>query len=176
MREAPVSIDPLLLVVDMQRVFQHPDSPWATPGFDELRSPIDELAAAFADRVVFSRFVLPAEATGSWGPYYDMWQAVTAPERADWFELADPWRSEGVHTLDRPTFSKWGPELSRQVGPDRTLVLCGVATDCCVIATALAAVDDGIFVRVVADACRGATGEAHRRAVELMAGFGPRSR
>ena len=52
-------------------------------------------------------------------------------------------------------------------------MLCGVATDCCVISTALRAADDGMFVRIVADACRGATAEAHERALALAEGFAP---
>jgi isochorismate hydrolase len=122
---------------------------------------------------VFSRFVLPAKAEGSWARYFETWRAVTAPERSGWFELAAPWNTRAASTLDRSTFSAWGPELERLVGAGRTLILCGVATDCCVVATALAAVDDGVSVRVVADACRGATAEAHRRALDLMLGFAP---
>jgi nicotinamidase-related amidase len=52
-------------------------------------------------------------------------------------------------------------------------VLCGVATDCCVIATALAASDAGTFVRVVGDACAGSSDAAHERALAIMAGFAP---
>jgi nicotinamidase-related amidase len=39
------------------------------------------------------------------------------------------------------------------VGAEPDLVLCGLSTDCCVLATALAAIDAGARVRVVADAC-----------------------
>jgi nicotinamidase-related amidase len=164
--------DPLVVVVDMQDVFGDPASPWATPGFDELIGPIEELVAAAGDRTVFTRFVLPDRIEGSWAPYYVTWDEVTQPGRAAWFELAEPWRSRGVATLDVPRFSKW-PELASTAGPDGALLVCGVATDCCVIATALAAADAGRFVRVVADACRGVDAAAHDRAIALMAGFTP---
>ena len=75
--------------------------------------------------------------------------------------------------MDRPTFSKWGPELREAAGPSGTLVLCGVATDCCVLCTALPAADAGMFVRVVGDACAGATPEAHRSALTVMRGYAP---
>jgi len=161
----------LLVVVDMQRVFGDPGSPWATPGFDELIEPIDALVTAFQDRSIFTRFVLPDRIEGSWKPYYETWAEVTRPERAEWFDLAEPWRSRA--TLDESRFSKWGTRLEALAGPDRTLVLCGVATDCCVVATAIAAADEGMYVRVVADACRGIDGSAHARAIDLMAGFTP---
>jgi nicotinamidase-related amidase len=48
-----------------------------------------------------------------------------------------------------------------------------VATECCVIATALAAVDAGRAVAVVTDACAGATVEDHTRALELLALMSP---
>lgn len=164
---------PLLTVIDMQDVFGDPESPWATPGFDELVGPIGQLASAFGDRSVFTRFVLPASIEGSWEPYYEAWAEVTDPARSAWFELAEPWRSMSPRTLERPTFSKWGPALENMSGPDRTLVICGVATDCCVVSTALAAADAGQHVRIVADACRGVDGSAHDRAIGLMAGFSP---
>jgi len=164
---------PLLVVIDMQRLFRDPESPWATPGFDELAGPITRLADAFGDRTVFTRFLVPERFEGSWVPYYERWSEVTRPERREWGELADPYAARRPRTLDRPTFGKWGPELDRLAGPDRTLVLCGVATDCCVIATALPAADAGAFVRVVGDACRGATARAHERALAIMEGFAP---
>ena len=165
---------PALVVVDMQRLFGDPSSPWATPGFDEIVKQVDDLVNAFGDqRTVFTRFVVPDRWDGSWVPYYRDWEAVTTPEARLLMGLAEPWASRRPRTLDRATFSKWGAELRAAAGESRTLVLCGVATDCCVISTALPAADAGMFVRVVADACRGATPEAHRSALVVMGGFAP---
>lgn len=173
MSAPPPASDPLVVVVDMQEVFRDPESPWATPGFDELVEPIDRLLEKAGDRVVFTRFVPPTRVDGSWRPYYEMWPEVLDPDRAAWFELAEPWRDRGGSTLDKPTFSKWGAELETLIGADGTLVVCGVATDCCVIATAIAAADAGAYVRVAADACRGVDLGAHERALDVMAGFAP---
>lgn len=173
MNEPHARPGPLLVVVDMQRVFGDPASPWVTPGFDGLIEPIDALVAAFRDRSIFTRFVLPDRIEGSWKPYYETWAEVTRPERSEWFDLVEPWASRGLATLDEPRFSKWGPRLEALTGPDRTLILCGVATDCCVVATAIPAADAGMYVRVVADACRGIDEPAHARAIGLMAGFTP---
>jgi nicotinamidase-related amidase len=49
----------------------------------------------------------------------------------------------------------------------------GVATDCCVLSTVLAAADAGVPVRVVGDACAGSTDDDHRKALELMALYAP---
>jgi nicotinamidase-related amidase len=164
---------PLLVVIDMQRLFGDPASPWATPGFDQIVRPVDELASAFGDRTLFTRFVVPERWEGSWEPYYRQWRPVTEPEARPLADLSEPWASRRPTTLDRPTFSKWGDELREIAGEARSLVLCGVATDCCVIATALPAADAGMFVRVVGDACAGATNEAHAAALTVMGGFEP---
>ncbi len=165
--------DALLVVIDMQDVFRVPDSPWATPGFDELANPIGRLVDAFGERVVFTRFLVPERPAGSWVEYYETWPEVTEPEHRGWLELAEPYRASARATLDRETFGKWGRQLEAAAGPSRTIVLCGVATDCCVISTALPAADDGARVRVVGDACRGATAEANERALAIMNGFAP---
>jgi nicotinamidase-related amidase len=165
---------PALVVVDMQRLFGDPASPWATPGFDQIVSRVDELVAAFGpERTTFTRFVVPERPEGSWEPYYRLWSAVTIPQARPLMDLSEPWASRRPLTLDRTTFSKWGPELRDAAGPSRTLVLCGVATDCCVLCTALPAADAGMFVRVVEDACAGATADAHRAALTVLRGYAP---
>ncbi len=167
-----MSQSPLLAVIDMQEFFAA-GSPWAVPGFEDLIAPIGLLASGYGPRVVFTRFVIPAEPQGSWVGYYRAWPQVLAPEAAHLADLAQPWASQGLDTLDKPTFSKWGPELESMLGPSRELTLCGVSTDCCVLATALAAVDAGAQVRVIGDACAGITAEAHEAALNLMGGFAP---
>jgi len=163
---------PLLVVVDMQKVFA--DGPWGTPGFWELVPGIERLADAFADRVCFTRFIVPASPDGAWIDYYRDWEFVTKPEAAPLLDLVEPFSFRtGAAYVEKPTFGKWGSELKALAGPARTLVVCGVATDCCVIATVLGAVDGGMHVRLVADACAGISGEAHERAVAVMAGFPP---
>ena len=51
-----------LVVVDLQHVFGDPGTPWTTPRFDEIRPRIRRLVQAFGDRVVWTRFVAPADA------------------------------------------------------------------------------------------------------------------
>jgi len=53
------------------------------------------------------------------------------------------------------------------------LVLAGVATDCCLLSTAVAAADEGVFVQVVADACAGATEDSHRNALDILRMYAP---
>lgn len=154
-----------LVVIDLQRAFGAPESPWHTPGFDAAAAGAQRLADAFAGRTVLTRFVPPRSPPGAWRDYYERWDFARAPAAAELWSLVEPWAD--APALDFPTFSKWGPSLTTRVGEHPTLVLCGVSTDCCVLATALAAVDAGAHVRVVADACA-AERALHNGALQIM--------
>ncbi|BBC30077.1 hypothetical protein SGFS_013710 [Streptomyces graminofaciens] len=158
----------LLAVIDMQRVFAEPDSPWASPRFTEAATGVRRLLPAFADRTVFTRFVAPAEPEGAWRAYYDQWPFALQPPHARLWELVDEFAATARDVIAAPTFGKWGPELAARLGPDGRLVVAGVSTDCCVLSTALAAADAGVEVLVVADACAGADDESHAKALDVL--------
>lgn len=160
-----------LVVIDMQHAFADPASPWFTAGFAAAAERIAALIPRFTPRVVFTRFVPPGTICGSWAAYYQRWAFATAPVYAEQWQLVPPWR--GGESLDTHRFSKWGKDLRERIGKSATAVLCGVSTDCCVLMTALAAVDDGAFVRVVADACGAKTPQVHEAALSLLQGRAP---
>jgi nicotinamidase-related amidase len=160
----------VLCVVDVQHVFADPTSPWGAPRFAEVHPAIRRLTAAFAGRVVHTRFVAPARPTGAWVAYYEQFPFALQPPAAPLYALVDDPGSDPV--LDATTFGKWGPELAALAG-DGPLVLAGVSTDCCVLSTALPAADAGVPVHVVTDACAGATDADHDRALAAMALYAP---
>ncbi len=162
-----------LAVIDMQRVFAEPGSAWLSPRYAEITGRVRALATAFAPRVTFTRFVAPARPQGAWREYYRQWPFALQPPQARIYELADEFAAQRGRTLDATTFSKWGPELAAAVGAGGHLVLAGVSTDCCVLSTAVAAADAGVYVRAAADACAGVTDDSHDRALDIMAGYGP---
>lgn len=165
-----------LVVVDMQHVFADPDSAWATPGFDDIVPQNAALISAFGDRVVLTRFVAPAAPTGAWRSYYEQWPFALVPDDDPMYDLVDTLPTEGRLVVTRTTFGKWDdlPGSLREVtGGATELVLTGVSTDCCVLSTALAAADAGVRVRVVVDACAGLGAVEHRRALDVMALYGP---
>ncbi len=159
-----------LVVVDAQRVFADPDSPWAAPRFEEARPRIQHLVAAFGGRVVFTRFVAPAEPTGAWVAYYELFPFALQPPDAPLYALVDA--PGGARVLSATTFGKWGPELAGIVG-EGPLTVAGVATDCCVVSTVLPAADAGVPLRVVTDACAGSSDDEHDRALHLMGLYAP---
>ena len=163
---------PCLAVIDMQRVFGEPGSPWLAPRFAEIVAPVRRLAEALAPKVVFTRFVAPAVPHGAWRQYYEEWPFALQPPDAPIYELAEPFAAMAGPTVDATTFGKWGPELAARAGGG-ALVLAGVSTDCCVLSTALAAADAGVAVRVVANACAGVDDESHAKALDVMSLYGP---
>jgi nicotinamidase-related amidase len=169
----PAGPPPWLAVIDMQRVFGEPASPWFTPRFAEITGAIGQLADALAPRVTFTRFIAPAEPQGAWRDYYEQWPFALQPPTDRIYELSDEFAAGAGPTLDATTFGKWGRELAGRTGPAGHLVLAGVSTDCCVLSTALAAADAGITVTVAADACAGMNDRSHAQALDVMRLYGP---
>jgi nicotinamidase-related amidase len=164
---------PWLAVIDMQRVFGEPGSDWHAPRFAQIVGNVAALARALAPKVIFTRFVAPAEPAGAWRRYYEQWPFALQPSGARIYELVDEFAAGAGPTLDATTFSKWEAGLRDRVGPGGRLVLAGVSTDCCVLSTALAAADDGAEVQVAGDACAGVSDEAHAQALAIMRLYAP---
>ena len=165
---------PWLVVIDAQRVFADPSSEWASPYFPRIVDPVRELVKAFGPRVVTTRWVPPEQKKGSWVPYFHAWPFADRPADDPLFELVPEIAELGVpHVVDEPTFGKWGRQLESLTGPTPELVLTGVATDCCVLATALPAADAGATVVIVTDACAGSSDTNHQQALDAMTLFAP---
>jgi nicotinamidase-related amidase len=162
---------PWLVVIDMQNVFADAASPWYLPGFAEAATGIARLLPRFTRRVVFTRFIPPRDIEGSWRDYYDKWEFARTRAPEPLWALADPWAD--APSVDSHQFSKFVPDLLAVTGRTPSLVLCGVSTDCCVLATALAAVDGGAHVRVVADACGAKTPVIHDQTLALLRSRAP---
>ncbi|MCO5316724.1 MAG: cysteine hydrolase [Solirubrobacterales bacterium] len=162
-----------LVVIDMQDCFADPESDWFTPRYREAEANITRLSAlSTGDSTVWTRFVRDPDEQGSWSAYYDRWNELRLPPEAKEWDLTSA-PAEGDDILDLPTFSKWGPDLGELTADADGLVVCGVATDCCVLGTVLGAVDAGRPVTVVSDACAGVTDTAHQQALDLMGLLSP---
>lgn len=159
-----------LVVIDMQPAFGHPDSPWCTPGYDQCLAKIEQMVAIYDDRVLFTRFVPPSVPEGAWQAYYDLWPFAQSADMGWLWDLDPRWQKRQSVASHR--FSKWR-ELDEALPSDATLTMCGVATDCCVLGTAVEAVDAGRHLRLVADACAAGTTALHDAAIAVMADRAP---
>ena len=168
----PLLPDEWLLVIDMQRVFADPPSPWASPDFYQALPQVRRLVEAYRGRVILTRYVAPVPPHGAWIPYFQEFPTVLRGEADAIWDLSLP-AGEGALVETRTTFSKWDARMADLVGPDSRIAVCGVATECCVLGTVLGAVDDGRFVRVVTDACAGGTPAGHDQTLAILSGFAP---
>ncbi|AYG02422.1 cysteine hydrolase family protein [Gryllotalpicola protaetiae] len=169
-----MSTDAWLVVVDMQNVFAH-DSPWASPDYETASVGIRRLMPAFGNRVVFTRYVAPAEPRGAWVPYFAQWPFALVPAGDPLYAFTPEIEglAAGRPVVTRESFGKWGLELKAALHGASEIVLTGVSTDCCVLSTALPAADDGVHVLVPTDACAGASAADHQRALDAMALYAP---
>lgn len=161
-----------VVVIDMQEVFRASNGEWTVPGYASAAEQIQRLVDRFPDAVTWTKFVRDPEEHGSWGAYYDRWAECRKEPNSPIWAITMPTREPDT-ILALPTFSKWGPQLAEITAGRDHLIVCGVATDCCVLSTVLGAVDAGKTVTVVTDACAGATTEAHKQAIALMGMLSP---
>lgn len=164
--------DALLVLIDMQRAFQLPGAQWECAGYDAAAANIARLRAVHTGQAVWTQFIRDPVESGAWQAYYDRWdQYRVAPDHELWDLTLTPQPEDVV--FHEPTFGKWTPQLTALTAGYDHLIMAGVATDCCVLATVLPAVDAGKHVTVVSDACAGATEQAHEQALALMGMLSP---
>lgn len=162
-----------LVLVDLQRIFAEPGSPWAAPDFDAAAAVCRDLLAGWPGPTVITRFVPPAQPLGGWVDYYRDWPFALDPATAPLYDLVPGFDRPGAVAVDRTTFGKWDAQTAAALPGVDALVVAGVSTDCCVLSTVLAAADAGMRVQVVADGCAGASTADHERALAAMALYGP---
>jgi len=165
------------IVIDMQRLFaDHPD--WAVKDIGRIRKEVQWMAEHKPGRTFWTRFI-PAQnaeaAQGSWRRYYETWPTATLDGGGgDYVDLLIEHRTlagKGA-VFDKPGFSaftneKFGAAL--QSAGIETVILSGVETDVCVWATALDAVDAGLFVVLARDALTSGSPEGHQATLEVIA-------
>ena len=170
--EREVSEDEWLLVVDMQRAFGAVGGVWEVEGFWDIMPRIERLVSAYKNRVIMTRYVSPDTLQGAWIDYFHAYPSMNLPgDDPAW--LIEVKETHGAPVETRTRFSKWDDHMASIIGPRARLAICGVATECCVLATVLAAIDDGRHVRLVADACAGATAEVHKSTLAILASLRP---
>ena len=162
------------ICIDMQRLFLEP-GPWYAPAGLAILPAIRRLLGHAPDRAVFTRFITArnaSSAAGSWQRYYTRWQAVTRDELGDGAldlhpDLA-PFAADG-RVFDKATHDAFDDDaFARHIdtlGPS-ALVLSGVETDVCVLATAMSAVDLGYRTVIATDAVASSVAESHRACLD----------
>jgi nicotinamidase-related amidase len=164
------------VVVDMQRLFAEATD-WSVPSFSDILPAVLALARAHPTQTVYTRFLTPGSADaapGDWQNFYTRWPAMTRDRlQTGVFDLVDPLAGMAPpgEIYDKTVYSAFSnagfvASLSRRQAS--TLVLTGVETDVCVLATAFDAVDRGLHVIVPADAVTSWSPAGHRAALDAI--------
>ena len=172
----PISRDAVHVAVDMQHLFSG-DTAWHTPSIPEIVPNILRLTRHQPSRTIFTRFVTPGypdEAVGAWRTYYRRWTSVTTsemdPAMLDVMAEFRPFIPPAL-VADKPTYSAFESaqfaDLLNTMAC-QTLVVTGVETDVCVLATVLTAMDRGYRVVIAEDACHSSDPDAHRATMDLV--------
>lgn len=159
----------LHVCIDMQRLFAE-KTVWHTPTMGAIIEPIERLVAGALGQNTFTRFVTPPrpeDARGIWRGYYRHYPSVTrARMPEEMLDLIEPLATlvPPARVCDKTGHSAFNSGDFMRLAEDSgagTLVLSGVETDVCVLATALDAIDHGYGVIIAADAVTSSDENAH---------------
>lgn len=154
----------LLAVIDMQRVYL--EGEWNVPRMREAERNVLRLLPAFAHRV-FTRHLPAAQPAGTWARYNEAWKHINDDEEgAQLLESLAPYAES---CLEKTTYSAFGSSAFAQEAEQAgRLFICGVQSEFCVLSTVFDAVDRGIDVVYVDDACAGETDQLEQAVVEIV--------
>lgn len=171
----PLTAQSLHIVVDMQEVFAS-NSQWGFTGIHDIVPMISKLAAAKPGQTLWTRFISAhsaEEAEGAWAALYRLWPGATLAAGAEMGILPSlrPLVADDKAVFDKPTYSAFhNPEFTAELKRRQadTLIISGVETDVCVLATLMEAVDRGYFVVLPEDALTSSDREGHRHILDVI--------
>ena len=173
--------------IDFQLVFQE-NTNWCVPKFDLALETALFAWNKIKNQCTFSvaTSYVPPNITGIWKEYFDKFPDIPTDPSNKIYNLADNLDKQYITKARYSGFSKWNVlkecyTTCNLINQDKNLpketydilYLCGVATDCCVLSTALDAVDSGIKVYLISDACASGNDKNHERALNIMKGYSP---
>lgn len=157
------------LCIDMQNLAGE-EGPWEAPWSGKILPTVIALCERFRQRTIFTRFMpppTPGQATGTWRGFYSKWPQVTgeaiSPHLLDLMPPLSTFVPPAL-VLDKMTYSAFGNRalLSQfRKWQIKQIVISGLETDVCVLATAMAAIDLGFGVIIPLDAVCSSSDTGH---------------
>lgn len=166
----------VLLVIDMQNAYTD-EGPWTCPDMDQATENILELMKSDTfGQIIFTMFIATDEPVGKWIDYNEINREVNEnAEMNRLIPLLEPY-SEQYPVYTKSAYSsmdikevKDAVEACMKRGD--SLVLTGVVSECCVLATAFDAIDMGAHVIYIRDACAGVNDETEEDVMDILHGL-----
>jgi nicotinamidase-related amidase len=151
--------------------------PWETPWSARVLPSIVALCERYRDRTIFTRFIPPMKAEdvpGAWRDLYRKWPEVTGQHISkDLLNLMAPLNTfvPPALVIDKMTYSAFSnPQLAAQLQEWRvnSLIISGVETEVCVLATTLTAIDLGFKVIIPIDAVCSSADPGHDAQITIF--------
>ncbi len=166
----------LLLVIDMQNAYTA-KGPWTCPHMEQAADRIETLiqSGQFKD-VIFTRFDAPENPTGTWRDYNlinrevneNAYQNEIIPQLQKYADIYPVYSKSTYSSMSVPEIQAAAIDCMERGG---YVVLTGVVSECCVLATAFQAIDIGCPVVYITDACAGCSDELEEAVVDILSGL-----
>ncbi len=163
----------LLLVIDMQNVYTK-DQEWACEEVEKASDSILRLLNSRAlSQVIFTQYLATKHPEGVWKEYNKVNAAVNA----------DPWLNEmmseflptqKIPCIHKSVYSSFAiPQVRELAKHASRVVISGVVAECCVLSTALSAIDAGCKVIYLTDAVAGLNATSRKEAENILSYLSP---
>jgi nicotinamidase-related amidase len=162
------------LCIDMQLMFAEATK-WASPAVSQVLPTVTEICCYAANRTIFTRFLTPPNlsvAGRHWRRFYEESPSMLAENlKPEQLEIVPALRRfvPPARMISRYVYSAFAaPTLEETLDllHADTLLLSGIESDVCVLATALGAIDRGYRLIIVKDAIASSKPEGHDAVVK----------
>ena len=168
----------LILVIDMQNVYL-PAQPWGCSSFSRSCDNIKKIInicenKKHTDKIYFTKFIHNPEATGTWAEYNIQNKEIN--NNAWMSEIVDELKgcASKYPVLTKSTYSSMSNNILREETKSAyNIVITGVVSECCILATCFEAIDMGLHIIYLKDACSGANEENEQAAIKILESMSP---
>ncbi len=163
----------LLLVIDMQNVYRQNEK-WACWQTEQAAQNIVKIIESKKCHVAFTRFIASKKPRGVWQNYNAENADVNGSKFLNEYHPALVPYLAHFPLFTKSTYSSLkNRRLKKLCRKAKRVIISGVVTECCVLATIFELIDEGVYTVFISDAVSGA-GESQDLAVQnVLSGLSP---
>ena len=158
----------LLVIIDPQKAYQK-GGVWQVVDMESVEKNIIKLMEKYQDFIILKEINNP-EPNGTWKIYQEAYANVTNDTTIS--ELTERFKPYEDKVMIKYTFSAFScPQFVKLVKQYNRLIITGVQTECCIMATLIDGMREGIEQYYVKDACSGRSMEMIHAAEAIIEGM-----